>query len=258
MVLGPIIPGRPTPAKPAGGTKVPLGGGRYVNTNSLAGIKAASKPKPAPVPRYIPSYATPGGKTTKQVTATNNAAMASGLIPAPTRSTRGVGGSSQTGSIETKSAPTGNVIGGSTNDGTTYGAGGGGGAEKPIEVVLPQEEMDAVQAAADALRNFQETQIRQQLQATLGKIDRAAIDQYKGIANDYAARGMARSGGFRQTEDRAEAERDRAVSEAEGAVTEFINELKYSGDLEQAMTNLSKSQAFQDYINNRLKPATGG
>ena len=118
--------------------------------------------------------------------------------------------------------------------------------------------MDAVQSASDALRTFQENQIKQQLQAALGKIDRAAIDQYKGIANDYAARGMARSGGFIQTEQRAVADRDRAVNEATQAVTDFINELKLTGNLEQARTNLSKSQAFQDYINGRLAPATGG
>ena len=96
MVLGPIIPGRPTPAKPAGGTAP------RVNTNTLSGVLAASgRSTPNPVPRYIPSYATPGGKTTNQVTAANNAAMASGLIPKPTKSKTGTGGSSKTGSLET-------------------------------------------------------------------------------------------------------------------------------------------------------------
>lgn len=252
MVLGPIIPGRPTPAKPA--AKTPT----RVNTTSLAGVMGASTPKPTSVPRYIPANATSGGKTTKQVTAANNAAMAAGLIPAPTRSTRGVGGSSQTGSIETKSAPTSNVIGGSTKDGTTYGAGGGGGAEKPLEVTLGQEELDAAQSMADALRTFQENQARLQLQTALGTIDRAAIDQYKGIANDYAARGMARSGGFLQAEDRAVAEKDRAVDAANDAVTEFVNNLTISGILEQGGTNVQKAKALQDFINSKLKPAMGG
>jgi hypothetical protein len=118
--------------------------------------------------------------------------------------------------------------------------------------------MDAAQSAADALRLFQENQIKAQLQTALGKIDRAAIDQYKGIAEDYAARGMARSGGKLVTEQKAVAERDMAVNEATQAVTDFINELKLTGNLEQARTNLSKSQAFQDYISGRLAPATGG
>jgi hypothetical protein len=235
MVLGPIIPGRPTPAKPAA---------KPVNTSTLSGVLAASGLKTAnPVPRYIPSYATPGGKTTKQVTATNNAAMAAGIIPKPTRPApsrpRDFGSSSKTGSLEGKSAPT-------------------PAAERPLEIVLPQEEMDAVQSAADALRLFQENQAKAQLQTALGKIDRAAIEQYTGIANDYAARGMARSGGKLVTEQKAVAERDRAVNEATQAVTDFINELKLTGNLEQAKTNLSKSQAFQDYISGRLAPATGG
>jgi hypothetical protein len=244
MVIGPIIPGRPTPAKPA--AKTPT---KTVNTNTLAGILAASKPPAAPTPRYIPSYATPSGKTTQQVTAANNAALRAGTVPTPTRttsstptrttSTADVGASTKTGSLETKSAPD-------------------PAAGKPIEAVLPQEDMDAAQSAADALRLFQENQIKAQLQTALGKIDRAAIDQYKGIAEDYAARGMARSGGKLVAEQRAVSEKDRAVSEATQAVTDFINELKLTGNLEQARTNLSKSQAFQDYISGRLAPATGG
>jgi hypothetical protein len=240
--IGPIIPGRPTPAKPA------VKPTTRVNTNTLAGVLAASKPKPAPVPRYIPSYATPGGKTTKQVTAANNAALKAGTVPTPTRLAppspapsrpADFGDSSKTGSLETGSAPP-------------------PAAEKPLEVVFGQEEMDAVQSASDALRLFQENQIKAQLQTALGKIDRAAIDQYKGIAEDYAARGMARSGGKLATEQKAVAERDRAVNEATQAVTDFINELKLTGNLEQARTNLSKSQAFQDYISGKLGPATGG
>lgn len=247
MVLGPIIPGRPTPAKPAATTP------KRVNTTTLAGVLAASKLAPAPVARYIPSYATPGGKTTKQVTAANNAAIAAGLVPKPTTTTKpvtttskptttssrgaDVGSSSQTGSIESQTAP----------------------AEgKPLEVTLGQEELDAAQAMSDALRTFQENQARLQLQTALGTIDRAAIDQYKGIANDYAARGMARSGGFRLAEDRAVAEKNRAVDEANDAVTEFVNNLTISGILEQGGTNVQKAKALQDFINSKLKPAMGG
>jgi len=117
--------------------------------------------------------------------------------------------------------------------------------------------MDAAQQAADALRTFQENQAKLQLQQTLGKIDRAAIEQYKGISEDYAARGLARSGGKLQTEQKAIDERDRAVGEAKQAVTDFVNELKLTGNFEQASTNLAKSQAFQEYITGRLGPAMG-
>jgi hypothetical protein len=166
-----------------------------------------------------------------------------------------------TGSIETKTAPAPSG-GGTTGDGTTGGGTTGGGekesaAEKPLEVTLGQEEMDAAQQAADALRTFQENQANMQLKQVLGKIDRAAIEQYKGISEDYAARGLARSGGKMQTEQKAIDERDRAVGEATQAVTDFLDELKYTGNLEQAKTNLAKSQAFQDYISGRLSPAMG-
>lgn len=251
MAIGPIIPGRPTPAKPA--AKTPT---KSVNTTTLSGVLAASKPKPTPVARYIPANANPAGKTFQQVTAANNAAIKAGSVPKPTQTTpsKGLGGSSKTGSIE--QGLVNQTIGAKTDTGG--GTGKDAKAEKPLEVVLPQEEMDAVQAAADALRLFQENQAKSRLQTVLGQIDRAAIEQYKGIANDYAARGMARSGGKVMAEDKAVKERDLAVNEATQAVTDFLNELKLTGNLEQASTNLSKSQAFQDYINGRLAPATGG
>lgn len=60
-----------------------------------------------------------------------------------------------------------------------------------------------------ALRNYQENQAAMDLQSALGtvgqlgSIDRAAIEQYKGIANNYAARGMQRSGGYATADDKA-------------------------------------------------------
>jgi len=218
MVLGPIIPGKPTPAKP--------------------------------VARYIPAGANDTARARQE--RQNQAAIKKGIIPKPTRTTLG------TGSIESKSA--------NTADGTTYrkpktdtgtGTDTETKASKPLDVTLGQEEMDAAQQAADALRTFQENQAKLQLQQTLGKIDRAAIEQYKGISEDYAARGLARSGGKLQTEQKAIDERDRAVGEAKQAVTDFINELKLTGNFEQASTNLAKSQAFQEYITGRLSPAMG-
>ena len=259
MVLftgGPYIPGLP-PKKPAAAPKAksakPKVTPKRVNTTTLAGVLAASRPKPPSTPRvFIPELATPEQRATLSPSV---AAQAPAVQrPAPTRppSTTGTGDSSATGSIETGSVEktTGDSGGGGAKD-------EGAGAEKPLEVVLDQEDMDAAQQAADALRLFQENQAKMQLQQTLGKIDRAAIEQYKGISEDYAARGLARSGGKLQTEQKAIDERDRAVGEAKQAVTDFLNELKYTGNLEQAVTDLGKSRAFQDYITGRLSPAMG-
>jgi len=274
MVLytgGPYIPGLPpekaTPAKPTSSKSTSVGEtNRFANLlsnvrKSAAAEAAAKQPavKPAPVTErgvYIPA-----GAYRKDGSAVSPAsiAMAEKINQAivPKKSTLG------TGSIETKTAPTPKTDSGSTTGGGTTGGGTTGGgttesaAEKPIQVVLDQEEMDAAQQAADALRTFQENQAKMQLQQVLGKIDRAAIEQYKGISEDYAARGLARSGGKLQTEQKAIDERDRAVGEATQAVTDFLNELKLTGNLEQASTNLGKSQAFQDYISGRLGPAMG-
>ena len=273
MVLftgGPYIPGLP-PKKPAAAPKAkpakPKVTPKRVNTTTLAGVLAASRPKPPSTPRvFIPELATPEQRA---MLSPSVAAQAPALQrPTRTTSTTGTGGSSATdtgGSSTTDtggSSTTGSIETGIVEK-TTGDSGGGGakdegaGAEKPLEVVLGQEEMDAAQQAADALRLFQENQAKMQLQQTLGKIDRAAIEQYKGISEDYAARGLARSGGKLQTEQKAIDERDRAVGEATQAVTDFLNELKYTGNLEQAVTDLGKSRAFQDYITGRLSPAMG-
>ena len=219
MVLGPIIPGRPTPAKPA--------------------RKTPSTPN-----KFIPEMG-----TDRQRNQLSPAVRAQ----APKLSRLG------TGSIETKTSRTadGTTYRKPKTDGGTTGTTDEPKATKPLDITLGQEEMDAAQQAADALRTFQENQAKLQLQQTLGKIDRAAIEQYKGISEDYAARGLARSGGKLQTEQKAIDERDRAVGEAKQAVTDFINELKLTGNFEQASTNLAKSQAFQEYITGRLGPAMG-
>ena len=150
----------------------------------------------------------------------------------------------QTGSIETKTTP----VPSTTND-PAAGGGTSAAAEKPLDVTLGQEGMDAAQAAADAMRLFQSNQAKAQLTSALSRIDRSALDQYATIANDYAARGLARSGGKLQTEQKAEDEVSRVKADASQAVTDFLNELKLTGNLEQAKTNLGKSGAFQEYIN---------
>tara|TARA_B110000459_G_scaffold129925_1_gene142170 strand:+ start:5933 stop:6733 length:801 start_codon:yes stop_codon:yes gene_type:complete len=150
----------------------------------------------------------------------------------------------QTGSIETKTTPVP-----STTDDPAAGDGTSATAEKPLDVTLGQEGMDAAQAAADAMRLFQSNQAKAQLTSALSRIDRSALDQYATIANDYAARGLARSGGKLQTEQKAEDEVSRVRADASQAVTDFLNELKLTGNLEQAKTNLGKSGAFQEYIN---------
>lgn len=54
-----------------------------------------------------------------------------------------------------------------------------------------------------ALRLYQEEAAKRNLQQSLKTIDRNALDLYKGISDDYAGRGMLRTGGYVQADDRA-------------------------------------------------------
>lgn len=240
---GPFIPGlpkKPTPSKPAAKPSPTYDAFKY--------LPAASKPKaPSTGGPFIPELATDAQRARLSPAVLGQAPKA----PRPSRPSTTTTKKSDlgTGSIETKTAPP--PSGGGSGD-TTEAA-----ASKPIGVTLDQEGIDAAQAAADALRNFQKTQANLQLQQALAKIDRAAIEQYKGISEDYAARGLARSGAKLQKEQQAVDERDRATDEAKQAVTDFLDELRLTGNLEQASANLGKSKAFQDYITGRLSPAMG-
>lgn len=244
--FGPLIPGKPT--KLASPLSTSAG-----ESNRFAALKPKPKPTPKPAPKakpvsqtgvMIPAYAYKDGKPVKQesvdmATRINDAIVNRSLPPKKDPST-----DLGTGSIETKTAPT-------TPTGDSGGGGGGSSAaEKPLDVTLGQEDMQAAQNAADALRLFQENQAKAQLTTALSAIDRSALDQYATIANDYAARGLARSGGKLMTEQKAQDEVSRTKAEANQAVTDFLNELRLTGNLEQAKTNLGKSAAFQDYINN--------
>lgn len=207
-------------------------------TYGLPPYAAAPKPTPAkPVGgtstpnRFIPELATPQQRA--QLSPNVRAQAPAVTKPKPTPSKSNLG----TGSIETKTAPTTTTT---TSEPTV--------AKKPLDVTLAQEDLQSVQNAADALRLFQENQAKAQLTDALAKIDRSALEQYAGIANDYAARGLARSGGKLMAEQKALDEVTRTKAEAQQAVTDFLNELKLTGNLEQAKTNLGKSGAFQSWI----------
>jgi hypothetical protein len=58
-------------------------------------------------------------------------------------------------------------------------------------------------ATSAALRQYQEEAAKRNLQQSLKTIDRGALDLYKGVSDDYAGRGMLRTGGYVQADDRA-------------------------------------------------------
>jgi hypothetical protein len=104
---------------------------------------------------------------------------------------------------------------------------------------------EAIQAdAADtnlqqqrALRKYQETQAASNLQQALLTIDRNALDAYKGIANNYAARGMQRSGGYGNADDKAyKAAQQDKLGEVQ-KVTNLIDTNKIADAGDQATRN---------------------
>jgi hypothetical protein len=108
------------------------------------------------------------------------------------------------------------------------------------------------------LREFQRQQAKRQLTDALGEIDRAAISNYKGIANDYAARGMSRSGGFMGAESEAMADKTRADQQASQAVQDFLDQLTSQGNADLAALDTTKQKIMAEYLARKFAAAQGG
>ena len=249
--FGPYIPGKTSSSTPY----IPAG-----ESNRFAALKPALKPAPKATPfaseyRYVPSYSTEANaaKTTQQnfqkAAADLNSGNPNKLQAAlkVLQSGKTKKSSLGTGSIESQTAP----VSSTTNNPPAGGASDKDVAQKPGEVTNEQEQIDAAQMAADALRKFQENVASQNLISALSKLDRGALDQYKGIANDYAARGMGRSGGKMIAEEKAKYEQEFVRDNAVQEVFDFITELSYGGNIEQAKTNLAKSDVFSEWLNTK-------
>lgn len=98
-----------------------------------------------------------------------------------------------------------------------------------LEDQLAINRYNAESAAGNAIRLYQNEAAKQQLQNSLATINRSAIQQYEGIANDYAARGMVRSGGYMRANDRALATTTQQKVDAEQAVRDFIAQNQLQG-----------------------------
>jgi hypothetical protein len=92
----------------------------------------------------------------------------------------------------------------------------------------------------------------------LGQIDRSAIANYKDIANDYAARGMSRSGGFMGAEAAAMADKTRADEQANQAVTDFLAQLSQEGLSAKAALGTTTSKIIADFLAGKFASAQGG
>lgn len=97
--------------------------------------------------------------------------------------------------------------------------------------VEDQLQINAIEgglASQKALRKYQEDAARLDLQANLKTIDRNALDLYKGVSDNYAGRGMLRSGGYAAADDKAKL----AVDEEKSALNRAMEELKRTNELQ--------------------------
>jgi hypothetical protein len=104
-----------------------------------------------------------------------------------------------------------------------------------------------------ALRNYQETQGALSLQNALKQIDRSAIDAYKGIANNYAARGLQRSGGYVRADDRA----FQATTEAKLSETEKLKNLLDTNKMSDTQDQEMRNNAIWDIISKFIGTEAG-
>jgi hypothetical protein len=102
--------------------------------------------------------------------------------------------------------------------------------------------------AGNALRQYQMDTAKRNLQQTLGALDRARIEGYRDVGNNYAARGMLRSGGAALAENKVTT----SVNEQGNAARQSVKDLADQQDLEsiQALAGLQgiDYNVLQQYI----------
>lgn len=157
-----------------------------------------------------------------------------------------------TGSVEKQILEQTQDNGVTGNPGGDSGSGSGGGTQLGIQETLAKEAAQNAYDAAQAMRKFQREQAGRQLTDALGTIDRAAIEGYKGIGNDYAARGLSKSGGYLQREDIAKFEKDAADARANQSVTDFLQQLDEQGTADLKKLGTTKQQILADFAARRF------
>ena len=102
--------------------------------------------------------------------------------------------------------------------------------------------------AGNALRQYQMETAKRNLQQTLGALDRASMETYKDIGNNYAARGMVRSGGYMGALDKAQTGFNEQATGARQAVSDLEQQQQLEGI--QALANLQgiDYNVLQQYI----------
>jgi hypothetical protein len=126
--------------------------------------------------------------------------------------------------------------------------------KKPEDLALGANEQLAINTlegqaeTTAALRQYQEEAAKRNLQQSLKTIDRGALDLYKGVSDDYAGRGMLRTGGYVQADDRAyQGVQDQKVS-MQNSLMDLLrqNQIESAGEAE-TLTN-QKTDIMQKFL----------
>jgi hypothetical protein len=110
-------------------------------------------------------------------------------------------------------------------------------------------------ATQKALRKYQEDASRLDLQANLKTIDRNALDLYKGVSDNYAGRGMLRSGGYTAADDKAKLAVDEEKASLNRAMEELQRTNEYQNLIDQEDVNAGVADIKSGAISEQMQEA---
>jgi hypothetical protein len=110
------------------------------------------------------------------------------------------------------------------------------------QLTLNQIESDS--RASEAMRMYQAQAAQQQLQNSLATIQRSAMQQYEGLGNDFASRGMLQSGGYLKEGSRLQAGVNDQTTATKNAVRDFINQ----NNLQDTVEKGAKQGSLQNIL----------
>jgi hypothetical protein len=148
-------------------------------------------------------------------------------------------------------------ITGSSGTGTpgTYKGFDGKSYKLDLQSAMGVNSYDTTLANNRALRNYTENQAKTKLQEALGTmqapglIDRTALEAYKGVANNYAARGMQRSGGYFAADNKVLADANQAKIDEMNKYKSLTETNQLTDTADQQTRNQGIWDLIQQFIN---------
>jgi hypothetical protein len=133
---------------------------------------------------------------------------------------------------------------------------------KPQDLTLDvngQLQSNALESEYDtqsALRQYQESAARRDLQTNLSTLDRDALEAYKTVADDYAGRGMLRSGGYAAADDKVYKNVTNEKNRMNNQLNDLLknNQLLNAGEFEQLGYN--KQNILNAYLTSLMANKT--